>query len=34
MPTLYNVERFRPQYAARLGEPLLLSTPLSAIVGG
>ncbi|HEX7474199.1 MAG TPA: 6-phosphofructokinase [Candidatus Limnocylindrales bacterium] len=32
--TLYNVERFRPQYAARLGEPLLLSTPLVAPVGG
>ena len=32
--TLYNVERFRPQYAARLGEPLLLSTPLVAAVGG
>jgi 6-phosphofructokinase 1 len=32
--TLYNAERFRPQYAARLGEPLLLSTPLPAIVGG
>ena len=32
--TLYNVERFRPQYAARLGEPLLLSTPLGAPVGG
>ncbi|MBF6606484.1 MAG: 6-phosphofructokinase [Chloroflexi bacterium] len=26
--TQYNVERFRPQYAARLGEPILLSTPL------
>ena len=32
--TLYNVERFRPQYAARLGEPLLLSAPLGAPVGG
>lgn len=32
--TLYNVERFRPQYADRLGEPLLLSTPLVAAVGG
>ncbi len=32
--TLYNMERFRPQYAARLGEPLLLSTPLGASVGG
>ena len=26
--TQYNVERFRPQYADRLGEPVLLSTPL------
>ena len=34
VPALYNVERFRPQYAARLGEPLLLSTPLGAVVGG
>jgi 6-phosphofructokinase 1 len=32
--TLYNVERFRPQYAARLGEPLLLSAPLVAPVAG
>ena len=32
--TLYNVERFRPQYAARLGEPLLLSAPLVASVAG
>ncbi|MHB8458740.1 MAG: 6-phosphofructokinase [Candidatus Limnocylindrales bacterium] len=28
--TQYNVERFRPQYAARLGEPILLSTPLGS----
>jgi ATP-dependent phosphofructokinase / diphosphate-dependent phosphofructokinase len=30
--TQYNVERFRPQYAARLGEPILLSTPLGSPV--
>jgi len=30
--TQYNVERFRPQYAARLGEPVLLSTPLGAAI--
>jgi ATP-dependent phosphofructokinase / diphosphate-dependent phosphofructokinase len=31
--TQYNVARFRPQYAARLGEPVLLSTRLGATVG-
>ena len=30
--TQYNAERFRPQYAARLGEPVLLSTPLGAAI--
>jgi 6-phosphofructokinase 1 len=32
--TQYNAERFRPQYAARLGEPILLSTPLVALLTG
>jgi ATP-dependent phosphofructokinase / diphosphate-dependent phosphofructokinase len=32
--TQYNAERFRPQYAARLGEPILLSTPLVASMAG
>ena len=30
--TQYNVERFRPQYASRLGDPLLLSAHLGAPV--
>jgi 6-phosphofructokinase 1 len=30
--TQYNAERFRPQYAARLGDPLLLSAHLGAPV--
>ena len=32
LTTQYNQERFRPQYAARLGEPVLLSTPLGTAV--
>jgi len=32
LETQYNVERFRPQYASRLGEPVLLSTPLGAAI--
>ena len=32
LTTQYNVERFRPQYASRLGEPVLLSTPLGAAI--
>jgi 6-phosphofructokinase 1 len=31
--TQYNVERFRPQYANRLGEPVLLSAQLGTAVG-
>jgi len=30
--TQYNAERFRPQYADRLGDPLLLSAHLGAPV--
>jgi hypothetical protein len=26
IPTLYNIERFRPNYSGKLGVPLLLST--------
>ena len=32
LTTQYNVERFRPQYANRLGEPVLLSAQLGAPV--
>jgi 6-phosphofructokinase 1 len=32
--TQYNAERFRPQYVSRLGEPILLSTPLVASLAG
>ena len=32
LETQYNVERFRPQYASRLGEPVLLSTRLGAAI--
>jgi len=32
--TQYNAERFRPQYVSRLGEPILLSTPLVASIAG
>ena len=30
--TQYNAERFRPQYASRLGDPMLLSAHLGAPV--